>query len=89
MAERLSFGAFGNAADLLSGAGKLLGVVGGVLAGALQFYEGYEAREDGDVVFGVGSMLLGVSFGKHALGGEKFPNLHAQTLAYDALLKEE
>ncbi|MEJ2714599.1 MAG: hypothetical protein P8014_15690, partial [Acidihalobacter sp.] len=111
MAERLSFGAFGNAADLLSGAGKLLGVVGGVLAGLLQMWEGYESLNDGDVVFGWGSIFLGFSlgmlsiilsfttlisgglalviFGKHALGGEKFPNLHAQTLAYDALLKEE
>jgi hypothetical protein len=138
LAKRLSFGRAANFSEYLSGAGKLLGVVGGVLAGALQVWEGYESLNDGDVVFGWGSIFLGFSlgmlsiilsfttlisgglalvifllliavgyvlslfrhdklqhwldscyFGKHALGGEKFPNLHTQTVAYDALLKGE
>lgn len=47
-------------ADLLGGVGKLLGVVGGVVAGLVQIYEGWRAYDEGDVTFGIGTALLGL-----------------------------
>jgi hypothetical protein len=49
--------------ELLEGAGKLLGVIGGVVAGLIQTYEGYEATKKGDTIFGIGTIFLGIATG--------------------------
>jgi len=60
VAERLSMGRYGNLAEFAEGAGKLLGVIGGIVAGLVQMYEGWKAYNEGDVAFGIGAALLGL-----------------------------
>jgi hypothetical protein len=67
LAERLSMGRFGSWAELAEGAGKLLGVVGGVVAGLVQMYEGVKAAMEGDVAFGIGIFVLGFATGAIAI----------------------
>jgi hypothetical protein len=58
--RRVSFGMASNLAELFEGAGKLLGVVGGVIVGVVQVVQGWKALNQGDVVFGIGSAIVGV-----------------------------
>ena len=61
LARRLSLGRFSTLAKLFEGVGKMLGVIGGVVSGVIQIYEGLHARQEGDEVFGIGTVLLGIS----------------------------
>jgi len=67
VAERLSMGRYGNLAELAEGTGKLLGVIGGVVAGLVQMYEGVKATIEGDVAFGIGTFVLGFATGAIAV----------------------
>lgn len=49
-------------AAMIGGFGKLLGVVGGVIVGLVQMWQGYKALEQGDVIFGAGSIVVGFGF---------------------------
>lgn len=55
-------------AGMIGGAGKFLGVVGGVLAAVWQILGGVEAYRRGDVAFGVISIIIGFAGGLIAVG---------------------
>lgn len=67
VAERMSMGRFGSLAELAEGTGRLLGVIGGVVAGLVQMYEGVKATMEGDVAFGIGTFVLGFATGAVAV----------------------
>jgi hypothetical protein len=59
----MSFGRWESYSEFASGAGKLLGAIGGVIAGAVQVWQGFESVNDGDFAFGLGSIILGFATG--------------------------